>query len=139
MNQCARKRKFLLHSSRKFSGAALAERFDLLVNRSDKIVRFPGPNAEQGGEEIEILLDRQVRIKRKPAGHVAHARADRKIVVHDVEPIDRGRTAVGGEQRGEQAEQRCFARTVGADQSEQLAFPDGKRHRIECLHPTETL
>ena len=75
---------------------------------------------EDGGEEIEILLHRQVRIEGEASGHIPHPPADGFVVLHHIQTADRSRASVGKQQSGEDAEKRCLARTVRPDDAEKL-------------------
>ena len=131
VDQRAAQRQLLFHAAREFPGAARAEGFDLSVDRGDQVAVGRGIDAEQRGEEVEVLLDREVGVEREPPGHVTHPPADFAVLPHDVAAIDRRRASVGVYQRREQAEQRGFARAVGTDQSEQLAPRDFECHAVE--------
>ena len=112
--------EFLLHAAGQRSGAALAERFYLPVNVAHQIIILLDGGVEDGGEEIEILLYRQVRIEGEASGHIPHPPADGFVVLHHIQAADRSRASVGKQQGGEDAEKRCLARTVRPDDAEKL-------------------
>ena len=139
MDECAAQGEFLFHAARKFPGAARPERFDLAVYGGYQLVVVPDFHPEQRGEKREVLPDRQVGVEREASGHVTHAFADAAVVAYGVEPVDRGESCVGDEQRRKQPEQRGLARAVGADQPEQLPAPDPERHAVQRRHRPVTL
>ena len=112
--------KLLLHAAGQCSGTTLAERFYLPVNVAHQIIILLDGGVEDGGEEIEILLHRQVRIEGEASGHIPHPPADGFVVLHHIQTADRSRASVGKQQSGEDAEKRCLARTVRPDDAEKL-------------------
>ena len=120
MDKGTAKGEFLLHAAGQRSGAALAERFYLPVNVAHQIIILLDGGVEDGGEEIEILLHRQVRIEGEASGHIPHPPADGFVVLHHIQTADRSRASVGKQQSGEDAEKRCLARTVRPDDAEKL-------------------
>ena len=120
MDKSTAKGEFLLHAAGQRSGAALAERFYLPVNVAHQIIILLDGGVENGGEEIEILLYRQVRIEGEASGHTPHPPADGFVVLHHIQAADRSRASVGKQQGGEDAEKRCLARTVRPDDAEKL-------------------
>ena len=138
MDQRAAECELLFHTAGKLSRTACAERFDLAIDRRDQIVVLRDLHPEQRRKESEVLPHRQVGIERKPSGHVAYPLADALVVVHDIQPVDRGCAAVGCDERRKQPEKRRLAGSVGTDQAEQLAPPDLERHLVECREDTVT-
>ena len=83
---------------------------------------------------LQNFLDGEKRVDRDflrddPDGHFAEA-----IIVPDVAAQNFNRSAVGLDQRAERRNERAFACSVGAEQTEEIALLDGKRHVGKCMH-----
>ena len=139
MDQGAAECEFLLHASRKFSGSARTERFDLTVYGRNQVVIVRNFHSEQRCEKGEVLFDRQIGIERKPARHISCDSANLPVLPSGVVSVYGRLSFVGFDQRREQPEKRRLAGSVGADQTEQLAPSDRERHVVECCQRTVTL
>src|SRR5262245_47150206 len=120
MDERAAEGELLLHAARERARAALAERFELHVDRLDALVLVPQCGAEDRGEEGEVLLDAQVRVEREAAGHVADALPQRAIVAHRIEAKDRRLPRIRFQQRHHDPEERRLAAAVRTDEAEEL-------------------
>ena len=78
-------------------------------------------DAEEIGEERDVLVDGQVLVEAEPLRHVAHMRAHALRLGDGVHPLDRDRALVGRHHRGEEAHDGGLAGAVGTDEAEHLA------------------
>src|SRR5262249_54995875 len=93
--------------------------------------------AVDGGEELEVLQDRQVGVQRGGLRHIAHAGQHTKVG-HSAPQHGHG-ACVWPDQTDEAANQRRLARAVGTEKSEHLSPTDPQPHAIQCPKATETL
>lgn len=113
-----------------FERLQLAEVIKLL--QALLLLRFR--HAKEVGEEHEILLNREIGIKREALRHIAEQASNRRYVALHVKLRDAHLAGFNGQERAERAHRRCFTRTVGTDQAEELAFVDCERqlmHRAQ--------
>jgi hypothetical protein len=137
VHEGARERELLLHPTGERPGTPVAEALDLCVDGRDQRPSLLEGRSEHRGEEAEVLLDREIGIEGEPPRHVPNAGANCPEVAHHVEAEDLGRTTVGKEEGGEDAEKGRLPRTVGADEPEQLATIDLERDTVERAHRPE--
>src|SRR5208337_753102 len=77
--------------------------------------------AEELGEELDVLVDRQVLVESEPLRHVADARSDAFGLGDRVEAFDGDRSFVRRHHRGEQTHDRRLAGAVWANEAEHFA------------------
>ena len=138
MDQRTRERQLLLHAAREGTCLAVAEALYLRIDGLDAVVALVDGGAEEGGKELQVLLDGQVLIERELARHVAHPAPNVLHLAQRVVAIDRGRSLVGQQQGAENAEHRGLAGTVGTDQPEHLTLTDRERHVARGPSPCRT-
>ncbi len=83
------------------------------------------------GVKVHVLLNRQVLVEAELLRHVADAVLHRLRVPGDVDAEHGEVAAVGGEQAGDQADERRLAGAIGADQRRQPAMLDSQRDVVE--------
>ena len=112
---------------------SLAKRFNLSVDRCNKVVGFFDGHTKQCGKKLKVFFHRKVRVKREASGHVPHCGAYVEVVLDDVASIDCRATFVGCEERCEQSEQSRLACSIGSDKTEQFSSLDIERYIVESL------
>src|SRR5690606_15439584 len=118
------KRELLLHAPGEGASAAVAERFDLAIDRRDQVVVLRHRGAEDGGEEIEVLRNGEVGVEREPARHVPDPGADLPEIGHNVQAEDTRGSRIGKEERRQQTEERRLTGSVRTDDAEDLPLVD---------------
>src|SRR5262245_21465622 len=139
VDQRAAERELLLHPARERVCAPIAKWLELRIDWRDAVAFALGRRAEDRREETDVLLDAEVRIQRELPSHVADTRSQRPQFTDDVLAEDAGGSAIGHEQRREDAEERRLAGAVRADEAEQLARADAERHAVERRVAAEAL
>ena len=89
-------------------------------------------HALEVGVEVQVLLHAQVFIQAKLLRHVANVRLrSRRHGRRWRAARKRQRARIGAQQPGDDAQQRRFARTVGAEQRRHAPGRHGKRHAVQ--------
>ena len=86
--QSARECQLLLHATRERTSPSVLETLNLAVNRLDAVITFLDRRAEQGGKELQVLLDCQILVKRELARHITHPAADVSHLAHRIKTVD---------------------------------------------------
>ncbi len=115
--------ELLFHAARQLARAPLAERRHAGGREQARRALLPvaTADAEEFGEELDVLVDGQVFVEPEPLRHVADVRADAFGIGDRVQALDGDRSFVGLHHRGEQAHDRRLARAVRADEAEHFA------------------
>ncbi len=120
MHERAGERETLLDAAGKRAGVhvllpgELEDLDDLLPPRRDLV----GRHEVHLGEELDVLVDREVVVERELLRHVADARLHAVGVLHDVDAVDGGRSLARREQATEHPDRRRLAGAVRAEESE---------------------
>src|SRR5262249_1840170 len=121
VHQRAAERELLLHTTGERACTAGPEGLELPVDGRDPVALTLERRAEHRRKESEVLLDAQVLIQRETPRHVPDARPERPQAVDHVLAQHTRASAVGDDERRENAEQRGLTRAVWTDEAEQLA------------------
>src|SRR5262245_65142712 len=81
-------------------------------------------NAVHAGDEVEILLDREVFVEAELLCHVTDLALDRIAVANDVEAENGALAGISAEEAAEHADERGLAAAVWAEEPADLAAPD---------------
>ena len=100
------------------------EELDLLIDILYQIIILLDSRIEDRSEKLEVLLDRQILIKRELSGHIADKLAYPAIVSHDIQTGNPRCAPVGKQKRREDAEQGSFARTIRTDDAVKFSSID---------------
>ena len=92
-----------------------------------------------GGDEIQILGDRQVLVEAESLRHVADLQADPRRVADDVEPQTRAAAAVRLHQPAQHPDRGRLAAAVGAEKAADLARRHREREAVDDLARPITL
>ena len=133
--------ELLLHAAGQLPGAALAERRharSLKEARRALVSRAP-VDAEQVGEEFDVLVDREILVKPEALGHVADVRSRQLGVGDDIDSFDRDRTLVRRHHRRQQAHDCRFSGAVRADEAEDFALGAVQTQSAHRRHAAEAL
>ena len=83
------------------------------------------------GDEVQVLLDRQVFVEAEALGHVADLELDRRGLGQDIEAEAGAATAIGLQQSAEHADGRGLAAAVGAEEAPDLARRHLERDAVD--------
>ena len=89
------------------------------------------PHAEVPALDAQRLAHAEERVKDQFLGDDAEAAAGGGVVADDVVAEHRDVTAAGTRQTGQDADQRCLAGAVGAEQPEEFTGLDVETHVVE--------
>ena len=131
--QGTRECQFLLHAARERPCLAVLEALYLTVDGLDAVVTLGHGRPEECRKKLQVLLDRKVLIQREAAGHVSHLSAYLLHLPYHVLSLDRGLSGIGQQERGEDAEERGLAGSVGTDETKQFALVHRQRYIGEGL------
>jgi hypothetical protein len=93
--------------------------------------------AEVAGLHLERFADAEKRVKHQFLGHYTQIAARFAVVGNDVVPEYFRRAAIGADQSREDRNERGLARSVGAQQPEELPFLDLEVHAVQGPHAAE--
>ncbi len=91
------------------------------------------------GDEVEVLVDRQILVQAEALRHVADLAADRVRLAEDVVAEAGPRAVVGLEQAAQHADGRGLAAAVGAEEAADLALGDPQVEALDHLEVAEAL
>ena len=131
MHKGAAKGEFLFHTTGQCARLSVVEGFELAVYILDIVVVRLHIRPEDSRIELKVFFNAQVLVEGEMARHITDFRTDFPIVLHDVEAADTcGSTVCKGKSR-EDAEKRRLPRTVGSDETENLAGADFEGYVLE--------
>ena len=105
----------------------MLERLYLTIDIPYQIVVLLDRRIEDRSEEVQVLLYCQVLVEREAAGHISYPPTDLLQVFHHVQAADRGGTAIGQQQRGQDTEQGGLSRPIRTDHSPEPISSDRSR------------
>ena len=133
MHQRGREREPLLPAAGERARESIAIRPD--VREIDRplhsLFSFGALEPIDGAEEIEVLVDGEIAIKRERLRDVADVLANELAVFFDVVAVDSCVTFRRHEQAAEDADERRFAGAVRTEQTEDLAARNLQRDVVE--------
>src|SRR2546428_615245 len=129
-----RSRRNCWRSRRVMAATRCALRMALPVRR---VAETPCPDCWVGGEELEILLNRQAGIEGGRLGHVADV--SKVVDVRHPAPEHGDFARVRSHQSDDRADQRRLAGAIGAEKPVDLAGPHPQCHAIERMQTAELL
>ena len=139
MDQGATQSQLLLHTTGQLPRPPMLERLYLTIDIPYQIVVLLDRRIEDRSEEVQVLLYCQVLVEREAAGHISYPPTDLLQVFHHVQAADRGGTAIGQQQRGQDTKQGGLSRPIRTDQPEQLTGADLQRQIPQGLDIAITL
>jgi hypothetical protein len=124
MDEGAGERQLLLHAAREAFGQPLAERSQAR-HLEQLLAAWPEVSHPVDlGEELDVLVDGQVAIKREPLRQVAHALGDEAVLAGRVRVQHAHRPGIGVQEAAQQPDGRGLAGAVRPNQPEHLAPGD---------------
>src|SRR5450432_4582152 len=120
MDQRAAECQLLFHASGQFSGPAVTEWFELVIDFPDEIIILLDSCSENHGKEFQVLLHGQVLVKRETPRHIPYPVANGAVIFYHVVTRYLRRTAVSEQHGREYAKNRRLTRTVRTDEPEYL-------------------
>ena len=124
------KRESLLPAARKRASELMAARGQAEILERLATASRLGEVVEPG-DEIEVLLDRQVLVEREPLGHVADLALDTAAAADDVVAEHRPLAGVRRQKPADHADRGGLARAVGAEKADDLARRHFQRDMVD--------
>ena len=94
MDQCTGEGQLLLHPSRELSRKPILEWFYLNVNVLDQMVIFLDGSSKNRGKKLQVLLNGEVLVQRKPSWHIANHGTDLAKIGNNIQSIEGGKTVI---------------------------------------------
>jgi hypothetical protein len=143
VDQGAGQRQLLLHAAGEAVRETAAERRQAQAVQQLVAPRPPVVDAVDGGEEGDVLVDREIAVEREALGQVADPAAELGASPDGVDAAGAHRPAVRRQQSEDDAQGGRLAGAVRADQAEHLAALDAEadvvdRHQV-AIAPDEPL
>ena len=136
MNKRTTECQFLLHTSRQLSGFPGFKRFYLLVDIFNQMIILLNRGVENGSEESQVLLYRQIGIKRETPRHIANLFTDLLVILHHIQSIYGCRAFVCQQQCGQYAEKCSLSGTIRTYDTIYLSFVHIKTQVADSLYFT---